>query len=70
MLKLVKKLLPLRIPEDAPEETLDTPETAALLRRLAADSLVLLKNDNNVLPFNKAKSEVFEAKQGVAHTSI
>ncbi|ANB15424.1 hypothetical protein AWJ20_3051 [Sugiyamaella lignohabitans] len=43
------------IPEDAPEITRDTPETRRLLREIAADSIVVLKNENNVLPLSKNK---------------
>lgn len=56
VLGLVKRVLPLGIPENAPEHTIDTKETAALLRELSANGLVLLKNDNSVLPFSKDKS--------------
>jgi len=44
------------IPENAPEKTIDTPETAKMLREIGIASQVLLKNDNNVLPFNKHKT--------------
>lgn len=56
VLKLVKKVEPLGIPENAPETTVDTPETSALLRSLASNGIVLMKNENNILPFNKNKS--------------
>ena len=56
VLKLVKKVLPLGIPEDAPEHTVDSPETAALLREISSNSLVLMKNENNILPFKKEKT--------------
>ena len=56
VLQLVKKVLPLGIPENAPENTHDTPETAALLREISANGLVLMKNEANVLPFKKDKS--------------
>jgi len=56
VLRLVRSLLPLGIPEDAPEEAADTPETAALLRTIASNSLVLLKNEGNVLPFSDNKT--------------
>ncbi|KAH8684175.1 glycoside hydrolase family 3 protein [Ilyonectria robusta] len=58
VLKLVKKCAATGIKEtgpDAPERTLDTPETAALLRKIGDESIVLLKNDNNVLPLAKEK---------------
>lgn len=38
------------IPFNAPEESLDTPQVRALLRKAAADAIVLLKNDNHILP--------------------
>jgi beta-glucosidase len=44
------------VAENAPEQTRDTPETAALLRRLATDAIVLLKNEQDVLPLSKSKS--------------
>lgn len=56
VLKLVKKVLPLGIPEHAPEKTLDTKETAATLRSISTNGLVLLKNENSILPFKKEKT--------------
>ncbi|KAH0831636.1 hypothetical protein AYO21_01833 [Fonsecaea monophora] len=56
VLKLVKKVQSLGIPENAPETTVDTPETAALLRALSSDGIVLMKNENNILPFKKDKT--------------
>ena len=56
VLKLVKKVETLGIPENAPETTVDTPETAATLRSLASNGIVLMKNEDSVLPFNKHKS--------------
>lgn len=53
VLKLVKRVLPLGIPEHAPEKTVDTKETAAALRSISANGLALLKNENNILPFKK-----------------
>ncbi|KAK0100778.1 MCM DNA helicase complex subunit [Cadophora gregata] len=44
------------VPEHAPETTNNTPATAALLRKIAGDSIVLLKNQGNVLPFTKEKT--------------
>src|ERR1700761_5693086 len=55
VLKFVKTVVALDIPEDAPESTIDTPATSALLRSIASSSLVLLKNENQVLPFAKTK---------------
>ena len=56
VLKLVKKVEPLGIPEHAPEKTVDTKETAELLRELGASSIVLMKNEKNVLPIKKDKT--------------
>ncbi|KAL4744840.1 hypothetical protein BDW72DRAFT_208689 [Aspergillus terricola var. indicus] len=43
------------IPEYAPAQKLDRPEDRALLRRAAAESIVLLKNDNEIPPLNPRK---------------
>ncbi|EME44708.1 glycoside hydrolase family 3 protein [Dothistroma septosporum NZE10] len=56
VLKLIKKLIPLQIEENAEERTIDSPETAALLRSIAAQSLVLLKNEDSLLPYKKDKT--------------
>ncbi|KIV84809.1 hypothetical protein PV11_00566 [Exophiala sideris] len=56
VLKMVRKAQDLGLQENAPEETVDTPETAAQLRELAGEGIVLLKNENNMLPFDKEKS--------------
>ncbi|KAK5467296.1 beta-glucosidase [Exophiala xenobiotica] len=56
VLKLVQKTLSLGIPENAPETTVDTPETAALLRKIASNGIVLMKNEDKVLPFEKSKT--------------
>jgi beta-glucosidase len=56
VLKLVNKVLPLGIPENAEEKKMDTKETARTLREMAAASIVLLKNERNVLPFDKEKT--------------
>lgn len=55
VLRLIKRTHPLGIPENAPETTVDSPETAALLRKIGSHGLVLMKNEKNVLPFNKEK---------------
>ena len=56
VLKLVNKVQSLGIPENAPETTVDSPETSALLRSLSANSIVLMKNDTGVLPLDKKKT--------------
>ncbi|KAK1729300.1 hypothetical protein CaCOL14_002578 [Colletotrichum acutatum] len=56
VLKLVKQGLEnTSIPPNAPETEANTPEHIALLREAAAKSLVLLKNERNILPFDKKK---------------
>lgn len=55
MLKLIKRCAASGVEENGPEMTRDTPQTAALLRQLGNESIVLLKNDNDVLPFKKDK---------------
>lgn len=57
VLHLVRKaIIESGVPENAHEGERNTPETAELLRTLAADSVVLLKNENNVLPLSKDKT--------------
>lgn len=55
VLRLVKRAVEESgIPKDAPETSSnDTPETSAFLRDLSAQSIVLLKNENNILPLKK-----------------
>jgi beta-glucosidase len=55
MLKLVDRCAPSGIKERAEEIELNTPETGALLRKLASDSIVLLKNNYQLLPLSKTK---------------
>lgn len=55
VLKLVNRCAAAKIPEYTEETTADTPETAALLRKIGADSIVLMKNEGNVLPLQKDK---------------
>lgn len=56
VLELVNRAYATGIPERATETGNDTQETSNLLRKLAADSIVLLKNENNILPFSKTKT--------------
>nr|OQO21929.1 hypothetical protein B0A51_13029 [Rachicladosporium sp. CCFEE 5018] len=56
VLNLVKRVLPLGIPENAPERTIDSPETASLLREIGSNGLVMMKNEKKLLPFSKQKS--------------
>lgn len=45
------------IPFDAKESSIDTTEVRALLREAAGAAVVLLKNDNNVLPLSQIKGK-------------
>ncbi len=56
MLKLVNVCAASGIKERAEEIELNTPETSSLLRKLASDSITLLKNDRQLLPLSKNKS--------------
>jgi beta-glucosidase len=44
------------VPENASEESRNTPDCVSLLRKLSADSIVVLKNERNVLPFDKNRT--------------
>ncbi|KKY27000.1 putative glycosyl hydrolase family 3 n terminal domain-containing protein [Phaeomoniella chlamydospora] len=55
VLNLVNECVRSGIPENAPELARDTPETTEFLRRLAAESIVLLKNDGGILPLKSHK---------------
>jgi beta-glucosidase len=55
VLKLVNRCAAANIPEYAEEKTAETPETAALLRKIGADSIVLMKNEGSILPLKKDK---------------
>lgn len=55
VLNLVNRCAKAKIPEHAEEKTANTPETAALLRKISADSIVLMKNEDNILPLQKDK---------------
>lgn len=55
VLNLVNKCAAANIPENAEEITANTPETAAFLRRIGAESIVLMKNEGDILPLKKDK---------------
>ena len=56
VLKLINRCTRSKVPSGASEGKHDTPETAEKLRRIATESIVLLQNNNDVLPFDKASS--------------
>jgi beta-glucosidase len=58
VLEFVKKCYASGIPENGEEGTLDTPETAAMLRRVGNEGMVLLKNQHGVLPFANEKKVI------------
>ena len=55
VLKFVKKCAGANVKEGGPETTRNTPETAAFLRKIGDESIVLLKNENSLLPLKKEK---------------
>ncbi|KAK4081267.1 CAZyme family GH3 [Trichoderma aggressivum f. europaeum] len=71
VLQFVKTCAASGVKENGPETTVNnTPETAALLRKIGNEGIVLLKNDNNVLPLKKDKKTLIlgpNAKQATYH---
>lgn len=55
VLNLIKTADKSGVPENAPEKELDRPEDRELLREVAANAAVLLKNEGDILPFKKNK---------------
>ncbi|CAI7600629.1 unnamed protein product [Penicillium glandicola] len=55
VLKLVQKASKSGIPQRAPETQLNRAEDRKLLRKIAAEAIVLLKNEESILPLNKNK---------------
>ncbi|KAH7121674.1 glycoside hydrolase superfamily [Dactylonectria macrodidyma] len=65
VLNLVNDCAASGMPEKAPEHSRDTPETSALLRRLAADAVVLRKNTDNILPLFKDKKSARKSERRI-----
>ena len=56
VLNLVNRAAKSGVATDQPETTREYPEDRALLRKLAADGIVLMKNEKSILPFSKEKT--------------
>jgi beta-glucosidase len=55
VLKLVQKASKSGVPERAPETQLNREQDRKLLRKIASEAIVLLKNEDDILPLNKNK---------------
>lgn len=60
VLNLVNRCASANIEEYAEEKEADIPETAALLRKIGGDSIVLMNNEGNILPLKKDRKVDFE----------
>ncbi|KAG7828271.1 hypothetical protein KL920_003998 [Ogataea angusta] len=58
VLQLANSVIDAGVEDDKTEEQRDVPETRAFLRKLAGEAVVLLKNDDSVLPLQKEKTLV------------
>jgi beta-glucosidase len=56
VLKTIKRAAKSGVKEGQEEQPRDLKETSALLRKAAADSIVLMKNDTNILPLDRNKT--------------
>ena len=56
VLDLIKFTRRSEIPENAKECSRDVEEDRTLLRRLAAESIVLMKNESNILPLKRDRT--------------
>ncbi|EPE30379.1 (Trans)glycosidase [Glarea lozoyensis ATCC 20868] len=70
VLNLINRVSAAKIEEYAPELTADTPETAAFLRKIGGESIVLMKNEDKILPLSKDKKTLIlgpNAKYAAIH---
>lgn len=58
VLKLVNAVIKTGIPENAPETQRNEPEDRDLLREVSGEGIVLLKNEESILPLKKGKTLV------------
>lgn len=70
VLNLVKWAQASGIPEHAKETTNNTPETSRLLRKLAGEAIVLMKNERSVLPLKKDKKVCSSHRRKSRHLLI
>ena len=56
LFRLLDKVGPFEHPRAAPEQALDLPEHRALIRETAGEGMVLLKNEQHVLPLQRNAS--------------
>lgn len=57
VLNFINECLDAGIPKDVVESPNESPDASALLRKIGDESIVLLKNENNILPLAKSASE-------------
>ncbi|TIC65479.1 putative beta-glucosidase precursor [Wallemia mellicola] len=58
ILELINKVRKSGIDEDIPEQVLDTPDIRQILRESSANGVVLLKNDENIMPIRKGIKKI------------
>ena len=70
VLNLVNRCAAANIPERAEEKEANTPETAAFLKKIGADSIVLMKNEDKVLPLKKDKKVCIMTTDTQSHVNF
>lgn len=56
VLSFIKRAMASKIPEKAEEKAGNTPETSKFLLKVAAESIVLMKNEKSVLPLSSGRT--------------